>query len=117
MYSSLDILYIVIAFCLFWLSAAIFWLVWQVASIFRNINHGVSELREKIKKIEEAVEFIRGKFDHMSTTLGVVVSGLTKVIEFAMDHREHKKRPLFSRRHKLAKEEEEMEEVDLEEED
>jgi predicted PurR-regulated permease PerM len=115
MYTSLDILYIVIAFCMFWLSAAIFWLVWQVASIFRNINHGVSELREKIKKIEEAVEFIRGKFDHMSSTLGVIVAGLTKVIEFAMDHKEHKRKPLFSR-HKLAKEEREMGEIDLEEE-
>jgi hypothetical protein len=61
------------------------------------------------------VEFIRGKFDHVSTTMGVIVSGMTKIIEYAMDHREHKKKPLFGRRQKVAREEEEMSDADLEE--
>ena len=116
MYETLDILYIVIAFCLLWLSAAIFWLIWQIANIFRNINMAVSELRDKMKKIEETVDFIRGKFDHVSTTMGVIVAGMTKIIEFAMDHKEHKKKPLF-RRHKLAKEEEYEDDLELPKED
>jgi len=87
MFSPLDILYIVLAFCVLWFTAALFWLLWQIAMIFRNINTAVSELREKLIKIEEAITFIRGKFDHASSMLTMLVSGVGKVVDYAMEKR------------------------------
>jgi hypothetical protein len=87
MFSPLDILYIVLAFCVLWFTAALFWLLWQVAMIFRNINKAVSDLREKLMKIEEAISFIRGKFDHASSMLTMLVAGVGKVVDYAMERR------------------------------
>lgn len=112
MFSPLDILYIVLAFCVLWFTAALFWLMWQIANIFRNVNVAISEAREKLQKIEEAIEFIRSKFDHMSSHVGIIVTGLTKVVDFAMDRRrerlEHQPKPKHKKKkHKHEEEEEE----------
>ena len=90
MFTPLDILYIVLAFCILWFTAAIFWLVWQVASIFKNVNNVVSETREKIEKIEIALTGIRDRFEHATSSMGGLVDGISRVVEFAMDRKEKK---------------------------
>ncbi len=104
MFSPLDILYIVLAFCVLWFTAALFWLLWQIAMIFRNINMAVSDLREKLVKIEEAISFIRGKFDHASSMLTILVSGVGKVVEYAMERRREAPtpKPFKGKRKKIA---------------
>ncbi|HBK34646.1 MAG: hypothetical protein UU08_C0002G0041 [Candidatus Uhrbacteria bacterium GW2011_GWE2_40_58] len=87
MFSPLDILYIVLAFCVLWFTAALFWLIWQVANIFRNVNVAITETREKLMKIEEAISFIRGKFEHATSNISLLVAGISKVVEYAMDKR------------------------------
>lgn len=106
MFSPLDILYIVLAFCVLWFTAALFWLLWQIAMIFRNINRAVSELREKLVKIEEAMSFIRGKFDHASSMLTMLVAGVGKVVDYAMERRRESVEPKTwkGKRKKIAKE-------------
>jgi len=91
MFSSLDILYIVLAFCVLWFTAALFWLIWQAASVIRNVNLTLSDAREKMGKIEEAITAIRHKFDGIPSTIAIAAEGLKKVVEFAMDRRKEKK--------------------------
>lgn len=81
MFSPLDILYIVLAFCALWLTAAIFWLVWQVAMIFRNVNDTLTEAREVMGKIEMALSGMRQKFDQTSSVVATLMSGITKIAE------------------------------------
>lgn len=124
MFSPLDILYIVLAFCVLWFTAALFWLLWQVANIFRNVNVAISEAREKLMKIEEAISFIRGKFEHATSNLTLLVGGITKVVEFALDKRREPKPPKppkkrVARKKKIVEPEPEVEEevMDAEEEE
>ena len=78
--SPLDILHIVLAFCALWLTAALFWLIWQITAILRNVNEALEEAREKICKIEEAITSIRERFEHITSSAGFLVEGLKKVL-------------------------------------
>ncbi len=85
MFAPIDILYIVLAFCALWLTAVIFWLVWQIATILKNVNDVLDEAKETMNKIEAALTGIRAKFESTSSTLGVVVNSLANVVEYVVE--------------------------------
>jgi uncharacterized protein YoxC len=88
--TPLDILYIVLAFCALWLSAACFWLIWQVASILRNVNETMNLAQQTFDKVEEAVTAIRHKFEAASSAIPLLVGGIKKVIDFAVEKKKTK---------------------------
>lgn len=92
MFSPLDILYIVLAFCAMWLTAAIFWLLWQAAIMLKNINEVVSEGKEVMYKAEEALTGIRRRFEDASSLFGVVAETASKAIDYMVTRKEPKKR-------------------------
>lgn len=91
MFQSQDILYIVLAFCALWVTAFMCWLIWQIAMILKNINDVMSEAREKIAKIEEAITGIRNKFERATVGLSFLVDGIRKVVEYAIEKKTEKK--------------------------
>jgi len=92
MFAPIDILYIVLAFCILWISAALFWLIWQVATVLRNVNEGIGELRTSIIKIEKALTGIKYRFEHATTSIGGMVQGVGKVIDYAIEKKGKAKR-------------------------
>ncbi len=86
-----DILYIVLSFCVLWISAALFWFIWQAAQILRNVNSAVDEAREKIGKIETAITGIKNRFDSMTAPVGILVEGIKKLIEYGLEKRRTKR--------------------------
>lgn len=79
--TSLDILYIVLALCILWFTIFLCWLLYQAARFLKNANDIVENVSNKLEIIVEAVEFIRGKVDTMTSSMGVVskvVSGLVE---------------------------------------
>ena len=84
MFTPLDILYIVLAFCVLWFTVAIFWLIWQVASIFRNVNETLLEAREKMHKIEQALTAIKERFEKASSVVTLGANAVAKVVEYAI---------------------------------
>lgn len=91
MFQSQDILYIVLAFCALWVTAFMCWLIWQVAMILKNVNDAMSEAREKIAKIEEAITGIRNKFERATVGLSFLVDSIRKVVEYAIEKKTEKK--------------------------
>lgn len=91
MFSPLDILYIVLAFCVLWLTAAIFWLLWQVATMMRNVNDAIADGREVMNKVEAALAGIHQKFDSATSSMGVVVHLAAKGMEYLMEKKLKKK--------------------------
>ena len=87
MFTPLEILYIVLAFCALWISAVVFWLLWQVASIMKRANDTISLVQETLSKMEKAIDGIRSKFDHTSTALGAILHTGTKAVEYLIDKR------------------------------
>jgi hypothetical protein len=85
MFTPLDILYIVLAFCVLWITAALFWLVWQVATVIRTVNDAVAEAKDKMRKIEETLSFIKERFEKATSTGSILVEGVKKIVDYAID--------------------------------
>lgn len=90
MFSPLDVLYIVLAFCALWLTAGIFWIIWQVATVIRTVSSAVDQVQETMGKIEMAITGIRSKFDNTSASLGAVVHTATKAVEYLIEKKTKK---------------------------
>jgi len=91
MFTPLEVLYVVLAFCVLWLSAAMFWLIWQAASIIKNVNDFLGEARDKLEKIEKTISAMKERFDHLTSTSGLLVEGAKKLFSYTLDkHREQK---------------------------
>lgn len=104
MFTPLDILYIVLAFCVLWISAVVFWLLWQVASILKRANDTVSLVQETLAKMEAALDGIHKKFDSTGAALGAVVHTTSKAVEYLIDRRMRKGAVLPKRSSKKKKE-------------
>ena len=91
MIDAIDILYIVLAFSALWLTAFFCWLIWQVAMILKNVNDTMTEAREKISKIEAALTAMKDRFEHATTSLGLLVDGGKRVIDYVIDKKKDKK--------------------------
>jgi len=89
--SALDILYIVLAFCLLWLSAAMFWLIWQIAKVLKNINEAVNDAKMRVAHIEDALMGIKDRVGRAATSATVWVDGAKKLMDFAAERRAKKK--------------------------
>ena len=84
-FSPLEILYLVLSFCVLWFTAAVFWFFWQLATILRNVNATIADARDKMHKIEQALSGIREKFDRASSLVGLGANTAAKAVEYVLE--------------------------------
>jgi len=81
--TSKDILYLVISFCVLWFTFFLCWMCYYLMRLLRNANEIVEEFRVRLQALTEAINYIRGKVEHMSglmTLLSEGASGLVKKV-------------------------------------
>jgi len=93
-FSPLEILYIVLSFCVLWFTAAVFWFLWQLATILKNVNDTIADARDKMNKIEQALSGIRAKFDSASSLVGLGANTAAKAVEFVMEKKKKMEREM-----------------------
>lgn len=74
--SSKDILYLVLAFCILWLTAFLCWALYYVITILRDASNAVAEIRDRIAAIDHAVRMVREKVEASLGSFGVVAAGM-----------------------------------------
>lgn len=89
-FTPLEILYIVLSFCVLWFTAAVFWFFWQLATVLKNLNDTISDARDKMHKMEEALSGIRDKFDRASSLVGLGANTAAKAVEYMIDKKKEK---------------------------
>lgn len=82
--SSKDILYLVIAICIGWVTVFLCWMLYYVMRILRNTNEIVEEFRMRLQNLFEAVNYIRGKVEHISSVLAVATEGVGGLVKRAV---------------------------------
>lgn len=79
--SSKDILYLVISFCVLWTTVFLCWMFYYVMRLLRNTNQIVEEFRVRLQSLTEAINYVRGKVEHMSSLMNAVTSGVGGVVK------------------------------------
>ena len=62
MIDSLDILYLVIAFAVLWVTAFVCWFIWQVVVIMKELHKTIHSLTFAIENVERAINGVKSKF-------------------------------------------------------
>lgn len=62
-----------------------------MATILRNVNETMDVAREKIVKIEAALSGIKQKFEHATSSVTLLVEGVKKVVEYAIEKKKKAK--------------------------
>lgn len=82
--TSQDILYLVISFCVLWVTVFLCWTFYYVMRILRNANQIVEEFRVRLQALTEAINYIRGKVEHISGLLTLASGGVSGLIKKAV---------------------------------
>ncbi|MBT4857144.1 hypothetical protein HON52_03055 [Candidatus Uhrbacteria bacterium] len=80
-----DILLIVIAFCVLWVTAFVCWFIYHLAMMLRSLNDVLQEVRFSIEKVEQALQAMKMKVEkgsgHLSKMSGYVRKAAENVVK------------------------------------
>lgn len=79
--NSRDVLYLVISFCVVWVTFFLCWMFYYLMRLLRNANEIVEEFRVRLQALTEAINYIRGKVEHMSGLLTLITEGATGLVQ------------------------------------
>ena len=85
--SSVDVLNIAIAFAVVLVALFIAWFLYYMIAILRDARAMVSEVRQKMESIDNAIQSIRGKVESSMSGFTVVAAALKQVLSFVMEKR------------------------------
>ncbi len=80
--TSKDILYLVIAFCVLWLTAFMCWLLFYFISIMSNSRKVIKSIHEKLEKVDEIINLVKNKVENSATHLAILVEGVGKLVDY-----------------------------------
>lgn len=73
--NSKDILFLVISFCVLWVTFFLCWMFYYVMRLLRNVNQVVEEFRVRLQTLLETVNHIRSKVDSLSNIISLITDG------------------------------------------
>lgn len=76
-----DILYIVISFCIIWVTVFLCWTFYYLVKLLKNASEIVEEFRVRIQSLAEAVSYVRHKVESISDLLTLAGSGVGSFVK------------------------------------
>lgn len=90
--TSKDLLYVVLAFSVLWLTIFISWMLYYVIMMFRQVNQAIRNFKEKMEKVSQAIEGIKEKFENTSAYLGLIGKAVEKMVDFVAERKKKSKK-------------------------
>jgi len=90
-----DILWLVISFCILWLTIFICWVIYYFAMILREGKRAVVDVRKKIELVEGLIKAAKEKLEKTSSYVRLMVDSIETALHFLKARKEeegHKKR-------------------------
>ena len=80
--SSLDILYLTIAFCILWVTFLFSCLFYYVIVVAKRAKDITDEVVDKIEKIGQIIDIVKSKLEPTASQLFALVQGAKKVADY-----------------------------------
>lgn len=89
--SSKDLLFLVLAFCILWLTVFISWLLYYAIAILRDTEHLIKHIRSAVDKVEKIADFMKDKVEGSAASLSLIAQAVKELIIWAIKQRQEKK--------------------------
>lgn len=76
-----DVLYLVISFCVIWITVFLCWTFYYLMRILRTTNQIIDEFRTRLQALTETINYVRGKVDHMSGLMTLATGGVSELVK------------------------------------
>jgi len=83
--TSKDLLYLVLAFCILWITVFCCWLLYYFISIVGGIKKIVKNIENKIEKIDSLIDLFRDKIENSTNYLLMMVESVGKLMTYLKD--------------------------------
>lgn len=82
---SKDILYLVLAFCVLWLTFFLAWLVYYLVASARQLHKATKMVKDEVEKISGLIYKIRTAIEIPSSIVALIIEGLKKIAEMGVE--------------------------------
>ncbi len=79
--TSKDILFVVLAFCILWVTIFICWILYYFLMTAKRVNDTAKSAKEKLDKIGEIIDLAKTKINEGASYVGAVVEGVVRLSE------------------------------------
>ena len=83
--TSKDLLYIVIAFCILWLTIFICWMIYYMAMILKRIHIVMETFTRTLEAVRSFFDNARDKVNNLGSTIAAAVEVGRKVADFVKE--------------------------------
>ncbi|MFH1457208.1 MAG: hypothetical protein ABIF17_03815 [Patescibacteria group bacterium] len=80
--TSLDLLYIVIAFCILWFTIFVCWWFFYIVMATRRVYQIIKTIKQKLKLVDELTKTAKDKLEHASLYVDLAAQGIGKIIGY-----------------------------------
>lgn len=88
--TSKDLLLVVIAFCVLWLTVFICWMIYYIAMLLKQAYDTTRVFKEKLEKLEGLIDFAKTKIEKSSSHLALVAEGIGQLAKYLIAKKEKK---------------------------
>lgn len=90
--TSKDILYIILAFCVLWLTIFLSWLLFYTISILRNLRWFIKGAKENVASVLKNIDAIKEKVERSVSHLGFIAEAAKNLLSYLLENRIKKRK-------------------------
>ncbi|MFA5022125.1 MAG: hypothetical protein WC508_03535 [Patescibacteria group bacterium] len=83
--TSKDLLFIIIAFAILWLTVFVCWALYYVVVMLKNFSKMTISVREKLELVDNILKLVHDKLEKGSNHMSVVADSAIKLVGFLME--------------------------------
>ncbi|MFA5076162.1 MAG: hypothetical protein WC480_01960 [Patescibacteria group bacterium] len=83
--TSKDLLYVVLSFCILWLTIFICWVIYYFAMLLKQAYDVTRSARAKLEKVEAIIDLAKEKLEKSSSHLGVLAEGVGQLVKYLIN--------------------------------
>ncbi len=96
--TSTDLLKIIIAFCILWLTVFICWAMYYLVMMLKDFSRMAHSVREKLEVADKILKLVQQKLERGSDHMAIIADSAIKLVGFIME--KQKKEPTDKKKRK-----------------
>jgi hypothetical protein len=85
--TSKDLLFVVLAFCVLWLTVFLSWLLYYVIAIVRDAESLVKQMKCAVEKVDSLAHAVQDKMEKSAASMTLVASAVKDLIVWGIQER------------------------------